>query len=106
MAALNTSSEVIYQLISRKVKGVPEEGLPLSVDVRDVAQAHILALKNNLVISKQVLLSGGPFTFYEANCPLSNTSRNVINNSYRWSNLLLKSVQSLNHVSLLSMASN
>jgi len=61
-SALNTSSAVIYQLISGQL---PEEGLPLFVDVRDVAQAHVLALKNKSVIGKRVLLSGGPFTFYE-----------------------------------------
>jgi len=71
-SALNTSSAVIYQLISGQL---PEEGLPLFVDVRDVAQAHVLALKNKSVIGKRVLLSGGPFTFYEVRRPRGISSR-------------------------------
>jgi len=65
ISTLNTSSQVIYQLLSGNTASLPEEGLPHFVDVRDVAQAHILALENNLVISKRVLLPGGSFTFYE-----------------------------------------
>jgi nucleoside-diphosphate-sugar epimerase len=63
--SLNTSTETIYQLISGKTKHLPENGLPLFVDVRDVAEAHVRALKNDSVIGKRVLLSGGPYTLYE-----------------------------------------
>lgn len=64
---LNTSSLAIYQLISGTMKTIQprEEGLPLFVDVRDVAAAHILALKNDNVIGKRVFLSGGPFLYYQ-----------------------------------------
>ncbi|KAJ6573858.1 hypothetical protein DFH09DRAFT_1276923 [Mycena vulgaris] len=64
---LNTSSQAIYQLISGKMKTIAPraEGLPLFVDVRDVAAAHILALKNDAVIGKRVLLSGGEFLYYK-----------------------------------------
>ncbi|KAJ6590852.1 putative flavonol reductase [Mycena sp. CBHHK59/15] len=63
--ALNTSSQAIYQLISGQTKEIPLDGLPLFVDVRDVATAHILALKNDAMIGKRVLLSGGPYTSYD-----------------------------------------
>ncbi|KAJ7139431.1 hypothetical protein C8R44DRAFT_304434 [Mycena epipterygia] len=65
---LNTSSQAIYQLISGKMETIlpKSEGLPLFVDVRDVAEAHILALKNDSVIGKRVLLSGGEFLYYKA----------------------------------------
>jgi nucleoside-diphosphate-sugar epimerase len=63
--ALNTSSQTIYQLISGKSKSLPPDGLPLFADVRDVAQAHILALQHDSVVGKRVLLSGGPFTLYD-----------------------------------------
>jgi nucleoside-diphosphate-sugar epimerase len=56
---------MIYELISGKTKDVPPELLPLFVDVRDVARAHVLALKNDSVIGKRVLLSSGPYTLYE-----------------------------------------
>ena len=62
--SLNTSAETIYQLISGKTKQLPEPGLPLFVDVRDVAQAHVLGLKNDSVIGKRILLSGGSYTVY------------------------------------------
>jgi len=62
--SLNTSSNMIYELISGKNKELPPQGLPLFVDVRDVAKAHVLALKNDSVIGKRVLLSGGPYTLY------------------------------------------
>lgn len=63
---LNTSSQLIYQLINGQMKTVPPraEGLPVFVDVRDVAEAHILALKKDSLIGKRVLLSGGEFLFY------------------------------------------
>ena len=64
-ASLNTSAETIYQLISGKSKELHEDGLPLFVDIRDVARAHVLALQNNSVIGKQILLSGEPYTLYE-----------------------------------------
>jgi nucleoside-diphosphate-sugar epimerase len=63
--SLNTSADMIYQLISSDNKELPPQGLPLFVDVRDVAQAHVLALKHDSVIGKRVLLSGGPYTLYD-----------------------------------------
>jgi len=64
--SLNTSADMIYQLISGKNKELPPQGLPLFVDVRDVAQAHVLALKNDSVIGKRVLVSGGSYTLYDS----------------------------------------
>jgi len=63
--ALNTSSKAIYDLISGETKTLPPDGLPLFVDVRDVAQAHILALQSDSVVGKRVLVSGGPYTLYD-----------------------------------------
>jgi len=65
-ATLNTSSQAIYRLISGEAKTVPLDSLPLFVDVRDAAQAHILALKNDSVAGKRVLLSGGSYSSYDA----------------------------------------
>ncbi|KAJ7451103.1 hypothetical protein FB451DRAFT_710788 [Mycena latifolia] len=64
---LNTSSQQLYQLISGKMDTIlpRAEGVPLFVDVRDVAAAHILALKNDALIGKRVLLSGGEFLYYK-----------------------------------------
>ena len=74
--ALNTSADMVYGLISGKSKDLPPQGLPLFVDVRDVAQAHVLALKHDSVIGKRVLLSGGPYTLYEVRSPkLFSTDR-------------------------------
>jgi nucleoside-diphosphate-sugar epimerase len=67
--SLNTSANEIYQLINGKNKDLPGQGLPVFVDVRDVAEAHILALKNDSVIGKRVLLAGGPYTLYEVSVP-------------------------------------
>jgi len=64
-ATLNASSQTIYQLISGEAKTIPPDSLPLFVDVRDVAQAHVLALQNDSVIGKRVLLSGGSYTLYD-----------------------------------------
>jgi len=63
--SLNTSSDYIYKLISGESKDLPEQNLPLFVDVRDAARAHVLALQNDSVIGKRVLLSGGSYTLYD-----------------------------------------
>src|ERR1700685_1422288 len=73
--SLNTSADMIYQLISSDNKELPPQGLPLFVYVRDVAQAHVLALKHDSVIGKRVLLSGGPYTLYDVS---------VLNPSLSW----------------------
>jgi len=65
-ASLNTSANTIYQLINGKNKELPPEGLPLFVDVRDVARAHVLAIQNDFVVGQRVLLSGGPYSLYES----------------------------------------
>ena len=56
---------MIYQLISDKNLELLPQGLPLFVDVRDVAQAHVLALKNDSVVGKRLLISGESYTLYE-----------------------------------------
>lgn len=81
-ATLNTSSQVIYELISGAAKTLPPDTLPLFVDVRDVAQAHILALQNDSVIGKRVLLCGGSFTLYDVSpwCINNLRGRKIVDN--------------------------
>lgn len=61
-ASLNTSSGQIYQLLSGIL---PPDGLPMFVDVRNVASAHVEALGTDSVIGKRILLSGGPVVMYD-----------------------------------------
>jgi len=100
--SLNTSSNMIYELISGKNKELPPQGLLLFVDVRDVAKAHVLALKNDSVIGKRVLLSGGPYTLYNVSTSgISSLPMRLSFNVpfvYRLSSLSPRSVQSLNLV--------
>jgi nucleoside-diphosphate-sugar epimerase len=55
---------MIYQLISDKNLELLPQGLPLFVDVKDVAQAHVLALKNDSVVGKHLLISGGSYIYF------------------------------------------
>lgn len=64
-SSLNTSSSTIYQLISGKTEKMPEDGLPVFIDVRDTAEAHIRALQNDSTIGKRILVSGGSYTLYD-----------------------------------------
>ncbi len=62
--SLNGTSQMWYSVISGTTE-VPKTGVPLFVDVRDAARAHVLALKNDAVIGQRVLLNGGSYTFYQ-----------------------------------------
>ncbi|KAF9023477.1 putative flavonol reductase [Hymenopellis radicata] len=62
--ALNDTSQMWYSLISGTTD-VPETAVPIFVDVRDAARAHVLALKNDAVIGERVLLNGGSYTYYQ-----------------------------------------
>lgn len=64
-SALNTSTEGIYKLIDSHGGKLPADGLPLFVDVRDCAKAHVVALTKDSVIGKRVLFSAGSYTNYE-----------------------------------------
>ncbi|KAF7974705.1 hypothetical protein HWV62_11491 [Athelia sp. TMB] len=63
--ALNTSAAMIYKLFSGEVTEVPEDGLPLFVDVRDVAEAHVRAL-HPAATGARIPLCGGAFTWLQA----------------------------------------
>ncbi|PWN47418.1 NAD(P)-binding protein [Violaceomyces palustris] len=62
---LNTSSATVYRLIS-KVETMPEDRLPLFCHARDVADAHVSALKVKEARSRRFLLCGGKFTWSDA----------------------------------------
>ena len=79
--SLNTSSATIYNLFSGALNEIPDDRLPFECDVRgetliselllkflipyasDVAKAHILALKEDAVEGKRIILCGGAFTW-------------------------------------------
>ncbi|KZW00979.1 ketoreductase [Exidia glandulosa HHB12029] len=66
LKSLNTSSAVVYSLISSTPSaGVPPTQVPLWVDVRDVARAHVLALKGGPEIGNKRFLihADGTYTF-------------------------------------------
>lgn len=54
---VNTSTEVVYQILGRKVPAVPRIGLAV-VDVRDVAIAHRLAMEVPAAAGNRYLLAG------------------------------------------------
>jgi len=63
---LNQSSAAIYQLFSGKLQVLPDDRLPLFCDVRDVAQAHVLALETSGADGMRVPLCGGAFLWKDA----------------------------------------
>lgn len=66
LTSLNTSSAVVHSLItSSKSSGVPPTQVPLWVDVRDVARAHVLALQGGKEIGNKRFLiqADGTYTF-------------------------------------------
>ncbi|KZP19338.1 NAD(P)-binding protein [Athelia psychrophila] len=65
-ASLNTSAAMIYQLFSGKLTAIPDDQLPLFVDVRDVANAHVLALQKDSASGARIPLCGGGFTWAQA----------------------------------------
>ncbi|KZP19343.1 NAD(P)-binding protein [Athelia psychrophila] len=65
-ASLNTSASMIYQLFSGKLTAIPDDRLPLFVDVRDVAKAHVLALQQDSASGARIPLCGGGFTWAQA----------------------------------------
>ncbi|GAA98285.1 uncharacterized protein L969DRAFT_47020 [Mixia osmundae IAM 14324] len=64
-AKLNTSSATIYNLISKPAE-MPDNRLPLFCDARDVAKAHVQALKTDGAVGHRVLLCGGSYTWQSA----------------------------------------
>lgn len=70
--ALNTSSEILYQLL----KSGPEEKLEnsalLQVDVRDVALAHVLAIERKEAAGQRWFVTPGYYTTYDALAVLKN----------------------------------
>lgn len=58
----NTSNEIVRKLLDRQVPGVPRLIFPL-VDVRDVAQAHVLAMTHPQAPGQRFILSGEELWF-------------------------------------------
>lgn len=60
---LNTSSADIYRLINGSEKTVPETTFWAFVDVRDVAEAHVLAYENAEAANQRYFTVSGGYTF-------------------------------------------
>jgi nucleoside-diphosphate-sugar epimerase len=57
---VNTSNQFLAEVLQGKHKdGLPVTGLPLWVDVRDVALAHVLAIEREEAAGKRFLLAAG-----------------------------------------------
>lgn len=69
-STLNTSSNIIWALISGKTPNLPAEGLALWVDVRDVAEAHIRVLDKEGMAGRRVLMSAGGYLLYDVRLSL------------------------------------
>ncbi|KAM5360526.1 hypothetical protein ACJZ2D_013702 [Fusarium nematophilum] len=60
LSSVNTSNQLLAEVISGKHKeGLPPTALPLWVDVRDVALAHVKALEVDEAASKRFLVTAG-----------------------------------------------
>ncbi|KAH8914522.1 NAD(P)-binding protein [Atractiella rhizophila] len=57
--ALNTSSANIYNLLTSSSRPIPDDGLPLLSDVRDVAEAHVRALQVPEAKGHRFIISNG-----------------------------------------------
>lgn len=63
LASANTSSQLLADVISGKHKeGLPPTALPLWVDVRDVALAHVKAVEEQDAASKRFLVTAGYYS--------------------------------------------
>lgn len=58
--AVNTSNQFLAEVLQGKHKdGLPPTGMPVWVDVRDVALAHVLAMERDEAAGKRFLLAAG-----------------------------------------------
>ncbi|KAH8884974.1 ketoreductase [Thozetella sp. PMI_491] len=63
LSSINTSNQLLADLISGKFRsGMPPTGLPLWVDVRDVALAHVMAMELEEAAGKRFLVTAGHFS--------------------------------------------
>ncbi|KAK7203254.1 hypothetical protein BZA70DRAFT_73155 [Myxozyma melibiosi] len=60
---INTSSSVVYSLMKVEGKTIPPTRVPVWVDVRNVAMAHVLALDNPVTDNQRYLVSAGNITW-------------------------------------------
>lgn len=97
-STLNTSSNIIWALISGKTPNLPAEGLALWVDVRDVAEAHIRVLDKEGMAGRRVLMSAGEYLLYDVRLSLFFCFL-WLNAIYRRSNSSQKSAPSSKRVS-------
>lgn len=61
--SLNFSIGLVYGLFSGANATVPQTAFPSSVDVRDLADAHVKALTTPAAANKRLLIDGKPMTF-------------------------------------------
>lgn len=63
LSSINTSSQLMADLITGKFKaGMPPTGLPLWVDVRDLALAHVRSLELDAAASKRFFITAGHYS--------------------------------------------
>lgn len=64
--SVNTSNQLLANIISGKHKdGLPPTGLPLWVDVRDVALAHVKAIETEKAAGKRFFVTAGHYSNVE-----------------------------------------
>jgi nucleoside-diphosphate-sugar epimerase len=63
MDKLNTSSADFWRLINGSEKRVPDTGFFGFADVRDLAQAHLLAYESEKAANERYLITNGPYTY-------------------------------------------
>jgi nucleoside-diphosphate-sugar epimerase len=62
---LNTSSADIYRLIDGSEKDVPDTGIPAWVDVRDLAEVHVLAYEKPEAAGQRYFTVSGRYTYQQ-----------------------------------------
>ncbi|GKT45875.1 ketoreductase azaE [Colletotrichum spaethianum] len=66
LSAVNTSNQLLAEVILGKYKnGLPPTALPLWVDVRDVALAHVKAMETESAAGKRFFTTAGFYSNYE-----------------------------------------
>ncbi|KAK9448668.1 uncharacterized protein V1518DRAFT_417864 [Limtongia smithiae] len=62
---INTSNANIWSLVNGSLKTIPPARVPLWVDVRNVAQAHVLALEKPAAENQRYFVVAGKYSFSE-----------------------------------------
>jgi len=65
MEKLNTSSSDIYRLFNGTTKEVPDTEFPAFTDVRDLAQAHLLAYNKEEAANQRYIISNSKYVYQE-----------------------------------------